>query len=189
MAMTWKLKLPLAKPCLAQALKWFLVVMVPEVRLLWRTDHCMPLSEIVFSLISSGFRRSSTYVLGEGAGTGDGRLVGAGVGALLVGGTVGADRANLSDTAGARVEATVALDDVVLSLGAVGPAVDCEVGAAVARVVGGRVVDGAGRTSRPADANDDVGAPAPLGREGTGTEAVLETSGLTVVVLDLGVQG
>lgn len=125
----------------------------------------------------------------EGARSGDGRLVGAGVGALLVGGTVGADRANLSDTAGARVEATVALDDVVLSLGAVGPAVDCEVGAAVARVVGGRVVDGAGRTSRPADANDDVGAPAPLGREGTGTEAVLETSGLTVVVLDLGVQG
>lgn len=38
-AMTWKLKFLLAKPCLAQALKWLAVVTVPEVRLLCLTDQ------------------------------------------------------------------------------------------------------------------------------------------------------
>jgi hypothetical protein len=38
-AKTWKLKFLLAKPCLAQALKWLAVVMVPEVRLLCLTDQ------------------------------------------------------------------------------------------------------------------------------------------------------
>lgn len=48
-------------------------------------------------------------VLGEGAGAGDGGLVGAGVGALHVVGAVDVDRAELGHAGGAGVEAAVGL--------------------------------------------------------------------------------
>ena len=48
-------------------------------------------------------------VLGEGAGSGDGGLVGAGVGALHVVGAVDVDRAELGHTGAAGVEAAVRL--------------------------------------------------------------------------------
>ena len=48
-------------------------------------------------------------VLGEGAGAGDGRLVGASVGALHVVGAVDVDRAELGHTGAAGVEAAVRL--------------------------------------------------------------------------------
>lgn len=80
-------------------------------------------------------------VLGEGGGTGDRGLVGASVGALDVGGTVGLDGTKLGHARTARVEAAVALDDVVLGLGAVDPAVDGEVRTAAAGLVVTRVGD------------------------------------------------
>ena len=80
-------------------------------------------------------------VLGESGGTGDRGLVGASVGALNVGGTVGLDRAKLGHTRTAGVEAAVALNDVVLGLGAVDPAVDGEVRAAATGLVVTRVGD------------------------------------------------
>ena len=80
-------------------------------------------------------------VLGEGGSTSDGGLVGAGVGAQGVGGTIRGDRAKLGHARGARVEATVVLDDVVLGLGVVDPAVDGEVRAAAAGGVAAGVGD------------------------------------------------
>ena len=71
-----------------------------------------------------------------------GGLVGASVGAESVHGTVRGDRAELGHAAGARVEGAVALNNVVLGLGVVDPAVDSEVRAAVARRVLARVLDG-----------------------------------------------
>ncbi len=81
-------------------------------------------------------------VLGEGGGTSDRGLVGASVGAEGVDGTVRGDRAELGHAAGARVEGAVALNNVVLGLRVVDPAVDSEVRAAVARRVLTGVLDG-----------------------------------------------
>jgi len=80
-------------------------------------------------------------VLGEGGSASNGRLVGAGVGAESVGGTVRGDRAELGHAGRARVEATVVLDHVVLGLRVVDPAVDGEVRATAARGVVARVGD------------------------------------------------
>lgn len=80
-------------------------------------------------------------VLGEGGSASDRGLVGASVGALNVGRAIGGDTAELGHAGRAGVEATVALDDVVLGLGAVDPAVDGEVRAAAARVVASRVLN------------------------------------------------
>lgn len=80
-------------------------------------------------------------VLGEGGSASDGRLVGAGVSAESVGRAVGGDGAELGHAGRAGVEATVALDDVVLGLRAVDPAVDGEVGTTGARAVSTRVLD------------------------------------------------
>ena len=80
-------------------------------------------------------------VLGESGSAGDGGLVGTGVGALDVGGTVGLDFTELGHARAARVETSVGLDDVVLGLGVVDPAVDCEVGAAATGLVVARELD------------------------------------------------
>ena len=80
--------------------------------------------------------------LGEGAGTSYGGLVVAGVGADLVGTSVRGDRAQaLGLTAG--VVGAVGLDNVVLGLGRVDPAVHSKVRARAGGVIGGRVGDGA----------------------------------------------
>ena len=71
-----------------------------------------------------------------------GGLVGASVSAESVDGTVRGDRAELGHAAGARVEGTIALNNIVLGLGIVNPAVDGEVRAAVAGSVGTGVLDG-----------------------------------------------
>jgi hypothetical protein len=81
-------------------------------------------------------------VLGEGGGTSDRGLVGAGISAESVDGTVRGDRAELGHAARARVEGTVVLNNVVLGLRVVDPAVDSEVGAAVTGRVGTGVLDG-----------------------------------------------
>ena len=99
-------------------------------------------------VVGSGDGTGSTLVLtdrpvlGEGGGTSDRGLVGASVGAESVDGTVRGDRPKLGHAAGARVEGAVALNDVVLGLGVVDPAVDGEVRAAVAGRVGTGVLDG-----------------------------------------------
>lgn len=59
---------------------------------------------------------SNGPVLGEGAGAGDRRLVGASVGALDVGRAVGGDRTELRYARRAGVEATVRLDSVSTSM-------------------------------------------------------------------------
>lgn len=98
--------------------------------------------------VSSGDRARSALgvadspVLGKGAGAGDRGLVGTGIGAERVGGAIRADGSELGHAGGARVEAAVGLDDVVLGLGRVDPAVDGEVRAAGAGAVGGGVGDG-----------------------------------------------
>lgn len=69
-------------------------------------------------------------VLLEGGSTSDGRLVSAGVGADSVDATITGDGSELGDTglaSAAGVVRAVRLDDVVLGLGAVDPAVDGEV--------------------------------------------------------------
>lgn len=81
-------------------------------------------------------------VLSEGRCARDRGLIGAGVRAQGVGGSVGLDGTELSNARGARVEAAVGLNDVVLSLRVVDPTVDSEVGTAVAGRVRARVVDG-----------------------------------------------
>jgi hypothetical protein len=91
-------------------------------------------------VVGSGDSAGSTLVLpdrpvlGESGGSSNGGLVGAGVGAESVGGTIRGDRAELGHAGGAWVEAAVGLDDVVLRLRVVDPAVDGEVRAAAARV-------------------------------------------------------
>jgi hypothetical protein len=98
-------------------------------------------------VVGSGDGTSSTLalpdgpVLGESGSASDGRLVGASVGALDVGCAVRGDAAELSNAGRAGVEATVALNDVVLGLGAVDPAVDGKVRTAAAGVVAARVDD------------------------------------------------
>lgn len=87
-------------------------------------------------------------VLLEGRCTSDGGLVGTGVGADSVDAAITGDGTELSDTrlAGAAgVVRAVGLDNVVLGLGAVDPAVDGEVRATSGLVVGG-VGDGASST-------------------------------------------
>lgn len=74
-------------------------------------------------------------------------------------------------------------NDVVLSLRVVDPAVDGEVGAAVARGVLAGVGDGSGRTGLPAEAGNDVGAAVPLQGVLAGAEVGLVTSSSAVVVL------
>lgn len=74
-------------------------------------------------------------------------------------------------------------NDVVLSLRVVDPAVDGEVGAAVAGGVLAGVGDGSGRTSLPAEAGNDVGAAVPLQGVLAGAEVGLVTSSSAVVVL------
>jgi hypothetical protein len=108
----------------------------------------------VSKVIASGDRAGRALgladrpVLLEGGSSSDGRLVGAGVGADSVDTAIAGDGTELSDTglAGATgVVRAVRLDNVVLSLGAVDPAVDGEVRATGGLVVGG-VGDGAGGT-------------------------------------------
>ena len=74
-------------------------------------------------------------------------------------------------------------NDVVLSLRVVDPAVDGEVGAAVAGGVLAGVGDGSGRTGLPAEAGNDVGAAVPLQGVLAGAEVGLVTSSSAVVVL------
>ena len=99
-------------------------------------------------VVGSGDGTGSTLVLtdrpvlGEGGGTSDGGLVGASVGAEGVDGAIRSDRAKLGHAAGARVEGAVALNNVVLGLRVVDPAVHSEVGAAVTGRVGTGVLDG-----------------------------------------------
>lgn len=81
-------------------------------------------------------------VLGEGGGTSDRGLVGASVGAEGVDGAIRSDRAELGHAAGARVEGAVALNNVVLGLRVINPAIHSEVGAAVTGRVGTGVLDG-----------------------------------------------
>ena len=71
-----------------------------------------------------------------------GGLVGASVSAESVDGTVRGDRAELGHAAGARVEGAVALNNVVLGLRVINPAIHSEVGAAVTGRVGTGVLDG-----------------------------------------------
>lgn len=71
-----------------------------------------------------------------------GGLVGTSVSAESVDRTVRGDRAELGHAAGARVEGAVALNNVVLGLRVVDPAVDGEVRAAVAGSVSAGVLDG-----------------------------------------------
>jgi hypothetical protein len=63
-------------------------------------------------------------VLGEGAGASDGRLVGAGVGALHVGRAVDGDGAELGHAGGAGVEAAVAVEEEMFVRGFVFSLVD-----------------------------------------------------------------
>ena len=141
----------------------------------------------------------------EGAGTGDGRLVGALVGADGVAGAVGVDGAELGDARRARVVVAVVLDDVVLDLGRVDPSIDGQVRAGAPGGVRGGVGDGAagscqsgdlmdgwieGRSSpssasRPSKTDDEVGVAVPVGGVGAGALVVLEVGGATVVVLDV----
>ena len=96
-------------------------------------------------------------VLREGAGAGDGRLVGAGVGAEGVGAAVGLDGALVGGAAaGAGVVGAVGLDDVVFGLRGVDPAVDGQVRARARGGVGGGVGDVAGGACGPAEARIDV---------------------------------
>ena len=74
-------------------------------------------------------------------------------------------------------------NDVVFGLRVVDPAVDGEVGAAVAGGVLAGVGDGSGRTGLPAEAGNDVGAAVPLHGELASAKAGLEPSGAAVVVL------
>lgn len=84
-------------------------------------------------------------VLGEGAGASNGRLVGASVGAQSVSGAIRRDGTELGHSRRTRVETTVVLDDVVLGLRVVDPAVDGKVRAAAARLVGSGVGDGSAK--------------------------------------------
>jgi hypothetical protein len=122
------------------------------------------------------------------------------------GGAVRGDRAELGHAAGAGVEAAVVLDDVVLGLGLVDPAVDGEVRARATGRVGAGVGDLPsfvisplcsdqvwelrdsilpGTASRPTKTGNDISAAAPLEGELAGAQVVLEASGTTVVVLNV----
>jgi hypothetical protein len=109
-----------------------------------------PVGEVVASGDRAGraLGLADRPVLLEGGSTSDGGLVGAGVGADSVDAAITGDSTELGDTrlAGAAgVVRAVGLDNVVLGLGAVDPAVDGEVRATGGLVVG-RVGDGAGST-------------------------------------------
>ncbi len=141
----------------------------------------------------------------EGAGAGDGGLVGALVGADGVAGAVGVDGAELGDARRARVVVAVVLDNVVLDLGRVDPSIDGQVRAGAPSGVRGGVGDGAvdrcqsdgfvkgwvekeslpGSTSRPSETDDEVGVAVPVGGVRAGTLVVFEVGGATVVVLDV----
>jgi hypothetical protein len=128
-------------------------------------------------------------VLLEGGGTSDGGLVGTGVGADSVDTTITGDGAELSDTrlaSAAGVVRAVRFDNVVLSLGAVDPAVDGEVGATSGLVVGG-VGDGASSTSRPTETDDEIAVDAVVPVHGVGASVGVggELTKVTVVVLDV----
>lgn len=149
----------------------------------------------VSKVVSSGDGTRSTLglangpVLLEGGSTSDGRLVGAGVGADSVSSAIAGERAKLGDTrltSTAGIVRAVGLDDVVLGLGRVDPAVDGEVGAAAGLVVGG-VGDGAGSAGLPADADDEVAADAlsPVHGVGAGVHIAGELTEVAVVVLDV----
>lgn len=66
-----------------------------------------------------------------------------------------------------------------------GPAVDCLVRAAVARVVRAAVLDGSAGTDRPAETDDEVGVAVPVYGKGAIVLAVLEVGNVAVVVLDV----
>lgn len=81
-------------------------------------------------------------VLSESGSSSDRRLVGPRVGAEGVVRAIRSHGTELRHAGRARVKAAVGLDDVVLRLGAVDPAVDGKVRAAAARLVIARVFDG-----------------------------------------------
>lgn len=128
-------------------------------------------------------------VLLEGGSTRDGGLVGTGVGADSVDAAIAGDSAELSNTrlAGAAgVVRAVGLDNVVLGLGAVDPAVDGKVGTTRSLVVG-RVGDGASGTSRPTETNDKVTVDAVVPVHGVSASVGVggELSKVAVVVLNV----
>lgn len=146
-------------------------------------------------MVASGDRAGSTLgltnrpVLLEGRSASDGGLVGAGVGADSVDTAIAGDGTELSDTrltGAARVVRAVRLDNVVLGLGAVDPAVDGEVRASAGGVRGG-VGDGASSTSGPTKAGDEVAIDAvgPVHGVGAGVLVVGELAQIAVVVLDV----
>lgn len=103
-----------------------------------------PEVEMVASCDSSRrtFALSNGPVLREGACSGDRWLVVAGVGADLVGTTVGGESTKDLGPA-ARVVTAIVLNDIVFSLWRIYPAINCEIGARAGSIVVCRVGNGA----------------------------------------------